>query len=131
MRGLADSIIIVVLTIICSASVMSYRRWTHQPTANPLSRQSLDPSLCSYVDSGLKDLKLCSRHTQTVLTAYDDEIQILERLYYKGKNQHRSALFWKRITEIRRYGNRLKDMNVGNIISALHHSFFGEEAQKK
>ncbi|KII88572.1 hypothetical protein PLICRDRAFT_110740 [Plicaturopsis crispa FD-325 SS-3] len=96
--------------------------------STPLSfsaRSSLDPSSYAPIDSILKNLKTCSRRLQTALSAHRDEMQILERLHYKGKNQHRSALFWRRVTEIRRYGMRLHGVGLYGILETLRASFFG------
>jgi len=43
----------------------------------------------------------------TLESALVEEWQILERLYYKGKNQHRSALFWRHVGEVRRILKRM------------------------
>ncbi|KAG1782451.1 hypothetical protein EV702DRAFT_1192128 [Suillus placidus] len=96
------------------------------PTATSFSeRASLENSLHSAVDGILKDLKACSRRLQAALAAYQDEMQVLERLYYRSKNQHRAALFFKRISEIRRYGWRLVEANMIEDVHLLRASFYG------
>lgn len=57
--------------------------------------------------------------------SYTDEMRVLERLYYKNKNQHRTSLFFKRVSEIRRYGNRLIELKLPERIELLRASFFG------
>lgn len=106
---------------------MSARRArSHAPiTTSFLERASLDNSLHSTVDGILKDLKACSRRLQAALASYQDEMQVLERLYYKSKNQHRPALFFKRISEIRRYGWRLLEANMTEDVHLLRASFYG------
>ena len=37
---------------------------------------------------------------------------MLERLYYKGKNQHRTALFWQRVAEMRKFGERVDEWTM-------------------
>ncbi|EGN93226.1 hypothetical protein SERLA73DRAFT_16640, partial [Serpula lacrymans var. lacrymans S7.3] len=83
------------------------------------------------VDASLKDLKTCSRRLQTVSAIVGDELKILERLYYKGKNQHRSALFWKRVVEIRRYGRRLSEASLWETLELFRCSFFGANSFQK
>jgi hypothetical protein len=85
----------------------------------------MDPSSHASIDSILKDLKSCSRRLQVVFSAYHDELQILQRLYYKGKNQHRPALFWKRAAEMKRYGERLDCTGLPGAFELLRCSFFG------
>ncbi|KAG1772635.1 hypothetical protein EDD22DRAFT_375725 [Suillus occidentalis] len=88
-------------------------------------RASLENSLHSTVDGILKDLKACSRRLQAALASYQDEMHVLERLYYRSKNQHRGALFFKRIAEIRRYGWRLLEANMTEDVQLLRASFYG------
>lgn len=96
------------------------------PTVTSFSeRASLENSLHSTVDCILKDLKACSRRLQAALASYQDEMQVLERLYYRSKNQHRAALFFKRISEIRRYGWRLLEVNMTEDVHLLRASFYG------
>jgi len=104
---------------------MTARRWPSSPALSPLPRVSIDPSYYPSLDSVLKDLKSCSRRLQSVFSAYHDELQILERLFYKGKNQHRSALFWKRAAEMKRYCERLDTLGFPDMFALLRSSFYG------
>ncbi|KAK0459684.1 uncharacterized protein EV420DRAFT_283504 [Desarmillaria tabescens] len=94
------------------------------PPTNQRSRDTLNQALHFPVDSALKNLKKCRNHLKTILATYQDEREILERLYYKGKNQHRSALFWKRVVETRRYSNRLNELDPVMLIDDMQQSFF-------
>jgi hypothetical protein len=109
-------------------------RFRRVPTPTALSsqpRSSLDYSSCTAIDAVLKDIKIFSRRLRAGMTRQEDELQILERLYYKGKNQHRSAHFWKRAAEIRRYGRRLDGMKIPDVVERLRHSFFGDVAEQR
>ncbi|KAG1756828.1 uncharacterized protein EDB91DRAFT_1241873 [Suillus paluster] len=88
-------------------------------------RASLENSSHSTVDGILKDLKAYARRLQAALATYQDEMQVLERLYYRSKNQHRVALFFKRVSEIRRYGWRLLEANMPEDVHLLRASFYG------
>ncbi|CAL1704842.1 unnamed protein product [Somion occarium] len=88
-------------------------------------KSTLDQTQQSLVDSILKDLKICSRRLQTAFHSQQVDLQVLERLYYKGNNQHRSALFWRRIEEIRRYTPRLTDQRTQTVVDELRLSFWG------
>lgn len=110
---------------------MNPRRLRKAPKIDFLSRGSLDPSCYSSIDAALKHVKIHARRLHTVLTTHDDELEILERLYYKGKNQHRSALFWRDVVEMRRYAMRLSEMSLLEIIDSFRFSFFGEGSEQK
>lgn len=95
------------------------------PAISCLPRSSLHISVHKDVDVILKELKGSSRRLQAVLDSYTDELLILERLYYRNKNQHRAALFFRRVSEMRRYGQRLVQWNLSKHVELLRASFFG------
>ena len=102
------------------------RRHIRPPPLVSSPRSSLIPSQCSAVDALLKQLKACSRRLQAALASHRTELQVLERLYYKGKNQHRTALFWQRVAEMRKFGGRLDEMQMDDVVESLRLSFWGE-----
>ncbi|KAI3610720.1 hypothetical protein WG66_007052 [Moniliophthora roreri] len=93
-------------------------------------RITLPADYHSIVDLVLKELKSCSKRLQVSLTAYDGELKILERIYYKGKNQHQSALFWKRIAEMRRYSRRVERLQLSTLLDEIRLTFFRESSTK-
>ncbi|KAI6167057.1 hypothetical protein EDD17DRAFT_1752396 [Pisolithus thermaeus] len=95
------------------------------PTITCLPRSSVSIHLQKDVDVLLKELKPCMRHVRATLSSFTDELRTLERLYYKNANQHRTALFFKRILETRRYGQRLIALNISEHVDCLYASFFG------
>ncbi|KAI0721697.1 hypothetical protein C8T65DRAFT_565758 [Cerioporus squamosus] len=105
---------------------MAPRRHVHPPLASYLSRSSLGPDKSPAIDSVLKQLKACSRRLQAALASHRTELQVLERLYYKGKNQHRTALFWQRVAEMRKLGERVDEMHTDDVVESLRLSFWGE-----
>jgi len=92
-----------------------------------MPRSALAQAHHKEVDAVLKDLKFCSRRLKSALDTLKDELRILERLYYKGKNQHRMALFFKRVPEMRRYGRRLSELDIPERVDLLRASFVGLE----
>ncbi|KAJ6496635.1 hypothetical protein C8R47DRAFT_349028 [Mycena vitilis] len=106
------------------------KRFRTQPLTTRAAKNYLDSALHPHVDAALKQLKSCARSLQPVLSTFSDELQILHRLYYKGKNQHRTALFWRRVTEMRRYGDRVEELSLLSLVDSLRFSFFGEELQQ-
>src|SRR6266550_2545940 len=85
----------------------------------------------SAIDAILKDLKICSRRIHHALNTHTDELQLLHRVYYKNKNQHRGALFWRRLVEMHRYSERLDKAKVLSALEEIRASFFGPEAKQK
>ncbi|KAJ4469465.1 hypothetical protein C8J55DRAFT_524032 [Lentinula edodes] len=109
------------------------RRLLPTPSPSLSERGSLLKVQHAAVDSVLKDLKLSFRRLSTMTTALADETQVLDRLHYKNKNQHRSSLFSRRINELRRYSHRTEDFQTCSLINDLRQSFFGkvDESQSK
>ncbi|KAI0064624.1 hypothetical protein BV25DRAFT_1800468 [Artomyces pyxidatus] len=102
-------------------------RTRRYPTSPPALRSVLDPAAHESVDAFLKNLKTHIRKLNAVFSKHEAEIALLERLYYKGKNQHRAALFWQRVSEARRYGHRLQELRIPALIESLRGSFYGEQ----
>lgn len=90
-------------------------------------RNAIDPVQHKEIDAILRDLKVCSRRLKAALDSFNDELRTLERLYYKCKNQHRLALFFKRVPELRRYGRRLTELDILERVDLLRASFVGLE----
>ncbi|KAH9038340.1 hypothetical protein EDB85DRAFT_1933357 [Lactarius pseudohatsudake] len=91
-----------------------------------LARASLDSSKHSFVDAFLKSLKLHTRKLGALLAQHATELLVLERIYHINNNQHRAALFWKRIVEARRYARRLKSCDVSSLVNGLRMSFYDQ-----
>lgn len=92
---------------------------------DPIPRSSVHPSQHSVVDSQLKSLKLITRRLQSVVKIHEAELQILHRLFYKNKNQHRTALFWRNVSEIRRYSQRVVSLDLLGTLQSLRLMFHG------
>ncbi|KAG6832379.1 hypothetical protein H0H92_002647 [Tricholoma furcatifolium] len=110
---------------------MSFKRNTNLLRPSPSPRSCLKASSHVSIDSILKDLKNLSRRLNVAIVAFKDEYKLLERLYYKGKNQHRLSLYWRRVSEIRRLCHRLDETRVDYTVDMLRRSFFDLEAQTK
>ncbi|KAJ3545356.1 hypothetical protein NMY22_g2472 [Coprinellus aureogranulatus] len=91
-------------------------------------RKDLDAFLYPSVDTFLRPLKATSRRLQVASTTLADEHQLLQRIYYKGKNQHRSALFWRRVVDLLRHSERVRNFDLPDLVLRLRCSFFGEDA---
>lgn len=90
-------------------------------------RNSLGMNHHSTIDSCLKTLRTTVRNVSALEEGLAEEAQLLERLYYKSKNQHRSALFWRHVCEIRRISGRMMTLDkkgkVGRCLETLRSSF--------
>ncbi|KAF8141661.1 hypothetical protein EV363DRAFT_1443567 [Boletus edulis] len=106
---------------------MNVERHRAPVTITTVPRSTLAHSRHREIDAILKDLRFCSRRLKSALDSYKDELRTLERLYYKCKNQHRAALFFKRVSEIRRYGGRLSELDILECVDLLRASFVGLE----
>ncbi|KAF7322940.1 hypothetical protein HMN09_00073500 [Mycena chlorophos] len=93
----------------------------HQTPKSALPLNALPP-----IDAALKQLKVHSRAIHTVLASFDDELLLLHRLFYRAKNQHRGALFWRRVAEMRRYAERVESLSLVNIFETLRGAFFDQ-----
>ncbi|KAH9934759.1 uncharacterized protein B0H18DRAFT_486926 [Fomitopsis serialis] len=104
------------------------RRVALPPPVAYLPKASLGSTAQSDINGVLKQLKTCTRRLQTALASHALELQVLERLYYKGKNQHRTELFWRSVVEIRRYGTRVEEMQLYGLVETMRVAFWGEAA---
>ena len=93
-------------------------------------RASMDASQYVKVDAGLKNFKLLSRQLHTLLNTHATELQILQRLYYKNKNQHRGSLFWRKVVEIKRYSERFEQHRPHILIDDFRCAFYGPDIPK-
>lgn len=83
------------------------------------------------IDRILKDLKSCTRRLHAAFASHQVELQILEKLYYKGNNQHRTALFWRRVSDVRRFGKRLESVRILEHLETLRLTFWGDASQHR
>lgn len=110
---------------------MPARRVALPPPVTYLPKASLDSTALPGINSVLKQLKSCTRRLQAALASHALELRVLERLYYKGKNQHRTALFWRNVSEIRRYGERVEIMDLYGLVERMRIAFWGETGLQK
>ncbi|TDL27531.1 hypothetical protein BD410DRAFT_782629 [Rickenella mellea] len=100
-----------------------------QPPISPAPRSSVEKLLHAVFDTTIKELRACSRRLTNVYSSLGDELQLLDRLYYKNNNQHHSALFWRKTEETRRFGRRILEMDTSSLADDLRYSFFAEGAK--
>ncbi|KAJ7179692.1 hypothetical protein C8R46DRAFT_887301 [Mycena filopes] len=100
------------------------------PKQSQADKASLDPTLHPHIDAALKQLKLCTLNLRPVLATLSDELRILHRLHYKAKNEHRSALFWRRVVEMRRYSDCVQKLALPSLLNSLRYSFFAQDLEQ-
>ncbi|KAI0316680.1 hypothetical protein OF83DRAFT_224480 [Amylostereum chailletii] len=98
----------------------------HRPPSTPLARSRISTTSQETIDTLLKSLKAHTRTLNAIFAQHTAEMAVLERLYYKGKNQHGASLLWQRVSEMRRYGKRLQAMDICGLPEALRATFYGE-----
>lgn len=103
-------------------------RFMAATTASVVQRSALDHTLISLVDDALKVLRTTSRRLARAFSAHATEARILSRLYYKGNNQHRNAMFWRRVLECKRVIERIERLGPNDIIEPLRETFYRTEA---
>ncbi|GES86334.1 hypothetical protein RCL_jg18449.t1 [Rhizophagus clarus] len=59
-----------------------------------------------------------------------DEVNILERLYYKNKNQHQRAGYFRKIIEVRKFFKRVKEMEINELMSEFIGAFYSTKIEK-
>ncbi|KAG8699690.1 hypothetical protein FRC09_006455 [Ceratobasidium sp. 395] len=75
----------------------------------------------------LKTLKSSSKNIRSGQKHLLTEMHLLERVYYKGKNQHGLSLFWRNVVSIRRMAARIYETNTPQLLEILA-GMFHEEA---
>src|SRR6266542_795241 len=93
--------------------------------AEPIPRAFISRSQCAAVDSQLKLLKLITHRFQSALAVHETELKVLQRLFYRNNNQYRSSLFWRNVSELRRYSGRLGHLRFLDQIQSLRYTFHG------
>ena len=118
-----------------SQNVHKMNKSSRNPTRPKFSykkRLDISEDMHGRIDMLLKDLRSCAQRLAPLLSALEDEMRILERLYYKGRNQHRSALFWRKVEEMRRYGKRILELQSFEQVDSLRYSFYvGDDAVRQ
>ncbi|KAG8713732.1 hypothetical protein FRC08_012889 [Ceratobasidium sp. 394] len=79
------------------------------------------------VDHLFKTLKSSNKNVRSNQKQLLTELHLLERVYYKGKNQHGLSLFWRSVVSTRRMASRIYEVNTPRLLEILA-SMFHEEA---
>ncbi|KAI5830032.1 hypothetical protein K523DRAFT_416205 [Schizophyllum commune Tattone D] len=106
-----------------------FRREPKPPKPVLSVRSQVDKDIHPAVDIALRDLKKFSRRLHASFDVFSEELQVLDRVFYKGKNQHRSALYFRRVADIRKFSQRIAEYNAPQIVDSCRCSFFGPDAQ--
>jgi len=96
-----------------------------------LPRREPDGQYYSAVDSALKDLQRISRRTKEVQDSLLDDLCLLQRLHYKGQNQHRAAIFWKRTQEVRRVLHRVSGYDIVDLVESIARGCHAQKLERR
>ncbi|EJD06009.1 uncharacterized protein FOMMEDRAFT_166306 [Fomitiporia mediterranea MF3/22] len=110
---------------------MPAARHAKRPRLSSVPRREINASTHPKIDKVLKAARLCVQQITPLETCLHDEMRILERIYYKGVNQHRMALFWKRTQEVRRVGKRVLEIQCSGLLDDLRYSFYIDEGSER
>ncbi|KAG8849820.1 hypothetical protein FRB96_000643 [Tulasnella sp. 330] len=94
------------------------------PLLEQKPKSNLGLVVCQTIDIELKALRKSSRQASQTFTPLANELQLLERIYYKCKNAQRPTLAWRKVVELRRVGDRAKEANLPADINCLRMSFY-------
>ncbi|KAF8344195.1 uncharacterized protein EI90DRAFT_55326 [Cantharellus anzutake] len=89
-------------------------------------RSSLPYSLHASITSCLEAIERVSEQQGPLITSMQTELAVLDRLYCKFNNQHRSAVFLRRAVEARRILKRIQDSRGLFSAYRVYASFFGD-----
>ncbi|CAE6517692.1 unnamed protein product [Rhizoctonia solani] len=108
---------------------MPQRRFRLVASADYRPRDNLDIPAITQLLKQLKSGNKNARSSQKLLFA---EMHVLERVYYKGKNQHGLSLFWRSVVSVRRMSKRIYETNLPGLLETLGGMFHEEpfEGQK-
>ncbi|CAE6465355.1 unnamed protein product [Rhizoctonia solani] len=108
---------------------MPPRRFRLLASADFKPRDNLDIPAATQL---LKQLKYAHKNGRASQKLLFTEMHLLERVYYKGKNQHGLSLFWKSVVSVRRISTRIYETNLPGLLEALGGMFHEEpfEGQK-
>jgi hypothetical protein len=102
------------------------RCWT-PPQANPNPKNILQPQWIVAVDACLKSLRKTRRSISATLACYSTETEILNTVYYKSKNQHKNALFWRNVAQLRRFAVRIEQVGLAGVLDTTRAAFYSNE----
>ncbi|CCO33303.1 hypothetical protein BN14_07377 [Rhizoctonia solani AG-1 IB] len=102
---------------------MPQRRFRLVASADYRPRDNIDVPAVAQLLKQLKSGHKNARNSQKLLFT---EMHILERVYYKGNNQHGLSLFWRSVVSVRRMSARIYETNLPGLLEALG-SMFHEE----
>ncbi|CAE6510113.1 unnamed protein product [Rhizoctonia solani] len=108
---------------------MPQRRFRLVASADYRSRNNLDIPAVTQL---LKQLKSGHKNVRSSQKLLFTEMHLLERVYYKGKNQHGLSLFWRSVVSVRRMSTRIYEANIPGLLEVLGGMFHEEpfEGQK-
>ncbi len=94
------------------------------PAAQPKNKSSFSTPITDVVHLQLKSLRTASQQLAPSKSQFEDEVKLLERLYYKYKNSHRPTTPWRKIEETRRICCRISECDPVALVVASRTPFY-------
>lgn len=96
-----------------------------------LARDAIPYASTGAIDGALKALRAATKRVSSVYASHELELGILVRLHYKNANQHRGALFWRKVEEIKRLALRLHETALPQLLEQTRMAFHSSDATQQ
>lgn len=96
-----------------------------------IPRESIPYAALATIDGALKALRLASKRVNATVSSHELELGILVRVHYKNKNQHRGALFWRKVEDVKRFATRLHEMDLPALLDHTRLAFHAPEVAQQ
>ncbi|KIO23408.1 hypothetical protein M407DRAFT_78059 [Tulasnella calospora MUT 4182] len=83
-----------------------------------------DGSINDTTHSSLKALRRASKQAGSVVNVMNEDMRILERIFYKSNNSQRPTMAWKKLKHMRRLYWRLHECELVNFLDTLRLAFY-------
>lgn len=103
---------------------MSALRSKKNSRYNNISRDALSQQSITAVDTFLKSLRKLQKNVTNNQSTHTSELQLIDRISYKSRNQHGIALFWRSLSEVRRYAKSIEGNSLSALIDSVRSSFY-------
>ncbi|KAG8759988.1 hypothetical protein FRC14_004430 [Serendipita sp. 396] len=100
------------------------KRRFHLPETRQKPRNELESTKIPAIDAFLKALRPYSRRVSNLVHSHANEVQVLQKIVYKSKNQHKNAVFWRGVVELRRFACRIEEASLFQLIDASRNAFY-------
>ncbi|KAG8904725.1 hypothetical protein FRC00_013818, partial [Tulasnella sp. 408] len=87
-------------------------------------KSEVEGSINDAVHSSLKALRRASKQAGSGVNTMDEDMRILERIFYKSNNSQRPTMAWKKLKHMRRLYWRLHECELVNFLDVVRLAFY-------